>query len=288
MLRGYLRKMRLSKLIALAAILFSSSLSDTSAENQTMDSYFRHMSSRGVEAMSGKVGIMEADAEYSYEFKAFSKLPVKFSLDNKYISIENSSGVELPAHLVGLSTDVETTLPFLGLDKTYLHLGVSPSFYGEDWDFVSSNFRIPCRSFLVYLPDEKWTFLAGVAVYPDFERQVFPILGFIYKPNERWAFNIVPKRPSISYAFNDKVTLFTEGGSSFGEYEVTKDNVKNVVIAYKELHLAAGIKYKVNSFIQSSLCAGAIFNRSLKYRDSLGKVNIKDGAYTEIRFIIKI
>lgn len=276
------------RILALAAVLLFSLAGKSLAGGQELDTYFRYMPGSKAKAISGELELMEASSEYSYEFKFMDKLPVKFSLGNKYISIDNSTEVELPAHLVGLATDIETTLPFPGLEKAYLRLGVSPSFYGDDWDFVSSNFRIPFRAFAIYLPDDKWTFLAGLAVYPDFRRQVFPILGFIYKPDESWTFNIVPKRPSISYALNEKVTLFTEGGSSFSEYEVTKDNLKNVVLSYNELHLGAGIKYKPNSAVEGCLSAGGIFNRSLKYRDSLGKVNLKDGVYTEARFTIKI
>lgn len=254
-----------------------------------IDSYVRYMPSRSVDAMSGKVELIESGAEYSYEFRAFDKLPIKLSLDNNYISIENSlESMELPAHLVGLTTDVETTVPFFHFNKTFLRIGISPSFYADDWDFPSSSFRIPQRYFLVYQPDSKWTFLYGLAVYPDFENEVLPILGFIYKPNDKLVFNIIPKRPNITYLVNERMSLFAEGGTSLNsEFEVTRDNTENVVLRYKETRLGGGIKFKFNQYIQSSISAGGIFNRCLKYRDGQGKVNIKDGLYTEFRIEIK-
>lgn len=256
---------------------------------QQIDSYFRYIPSRSAKTISGKVGIIESESEYSYEFKVCDKLPVKFSLTPQYIGIENTTEVELPSNLTGLTTDIETTLPFFNFDKTYLRLGVSPSFYGEDWDFETSNFRIPMRYFLIRQPNAQWTFIAGVAVYPDFESEILPILGFIYQPNDKLIFRIVPERPNISYAFNDRVTIFTEGGSSLnGEFEVSKDNLKNVVLRYKQMRLGSGIKFKFNKFIQSSLSAGAVFNRTLQYRDSLGKVNLKDGFYTEFRVELEL
>jgi hypothetical protein len=250
-----------------------------------IDSYFRYMPSRSVDAMEGKVEIVEADSEYSYELKLFGKLPVKFSLDNKYIGIEDSvTNVELPAHLVGLTTDIETTLSFFNFDQTYLRIGLSPSFYGDDWDFETSAFRLLSRFLILYIPNAKWTFLAGVAVYPDFENEALPVLGFVYKPNDKLAFNIIPPRPNITYLLNDQVTLFGEGGGSLNsEFEVTRNDKKNVVLRYKEMHLGAGIKLKLNKFIQSSLSFGSVFNRSLKYRDNQGKVEIKNGLYGEFR-----
>ena len=130
--------------------------------------------------------------------------------------------------------------------------------------------------------------MAGVAFYPEFKYDIFPILGFIYKPNDKLSFNLTPDRPNISYILNSRITLFLEGSSAFDEYEVDKDNLENVVLRYREIHLGTGIKYKVNKFIQSSLSVGGMFNRYLEYKDSLGKVDIKDGVYTEFRLEIKI
>lgn len=274
-------------ILSLFIVTFGLTLNSAQAEDEfphKADSYFRYIPSRSAKTISGEVEIIESESEYSYEFKTFDKLPLKFSLTTQYIGIENATEVELPAHLTGLTTDIETTLPFFNFDKTFFRLGLSPSFYADDWDFQTSNFRIPMHYVLIHQPNDRWTFIIGVAIYPDFEKEVFPVMGFIYQPNDKLIFNLVPKRPNISYLVNERLTWFTEGGSFVNsEFEVTKDNLKNVVLAYKELRIGSGIKYKFNKFLQTSLSAGAIFNRSLKYRDSLGKVNIKDGFYTEFR-----
>lgn len=294
MLAKFTGKAALITFVAVAALIIFGPVLGAGTEDKddcvrhNFDSYFRYVPSRAAESQSGKIEIMEADSEYSYEFKAFEKLPVKLSLDNKYIGIENTTPVELPAHLSGLTTDIETTFPFFSQTNTYIRVGVSPSFYDATWDFEASSFRIPSRAYLIYKPSETWTYIAGVAVYPDFENEVYPVLGFIYKPNDKLTFNIVPKRPNISYILNEKITLFAEGGNSFGEYEVDKDNLKNVVLRYKEMHLGAGLKYKFNKATQASLSAGGMFNRSLKYRDSLGKVNLKDSCYAEFRLEVRI
>jgi len=256
---------------------------------QKMDSYLRYTPARGIKTTSGKVEFIESGNTYNYGFKAFGKLPVKLSLDEKYIGIENTlTNVELPAHLVGLSAGIETTLPFLGVNNTYLRLGVSPSFYTDDAELESSAFRIPSYYYLIYRPNPRWTFLSGIAVYPDFEDEVLPILGFIYKPNDRLAFNIIPKRPNITYILNDKVSAFAEGGLALNsEFEVKRDNSENVVLSYRETRLGTGLEFKLNRYIQASLSAGGMFGRRLKYRDNQGKVDIKDGLYTEFRVEIK-
>jgi hypothetical protein len=253
------------------------------------DTYYRFMPSRGVDAMSGRVGVTEVSQEASYVVKAFGKLPIEFSLESSYLGLDNTTAIKFPGKLTGLSAGFEATIPFFKFDKTYFRFGAFPSFYTDNWNFCSSAFRIPNRYIVIHQPNDLWTFVVGVAVFPDFIDEVAPILGFIYKPNDRLLFNIVPMTPSISYKLNDKLTVFCEGGSSSGEYEVTRDQYKNVRLEYKEFHLGSGLKYKINKYVNSSVAVGGMFNRQLKYDpDSLGKVNIGNGFYSEFRIEMKL
>jgi len=292
MIMGFIKRMGLGLLLIMATLTLANAETknkEGSFSYQELDSYVRYAPGCNIKSTSGKVEFIESGNTYNYGFKAFGKLPVKLSLEEKYIGIENTlTNVELPAHLVGLSAGIETTLPFFRVKNTYLRLGVNPSFYTDDGEFKSSAFRIPSYYYLIYRPHPQWTFLSGIAVYPDFEDEVLPILGFIYKPNDKLAFNIIPRRPNITYALNEKVSLFAEGGLALNsEFEVKRDNSENVVLSYKETHLGTGLKFKLNKYIQASLSAGGMFNRRLKYRDNQGKVDIKDGLYTEFRVEIK-
>jgi hypothetical protein len=256
--------------------------------NNEVDSYVRHIPSRSVKAQSGKVEVIESGVKYTYKLKLFDKLPVELSVNPEYVSINRSVAVELPSHLTGFSTDIETTLPFFNLARTYFRIGLSPSFYGDNWAFSSSNFRIPSRFFCIYQPNEKWTFICGIAVYPRYENYVLPIAGFIYKANDKLVFYIVPHRPNISYALTDRVTLFVEGDSSIAEFVVNRDNSENVILRYAQAHLGSGARFKINKSIETSLSAGEVFNHYLRYRDSGGKAGIKDGLYVEFRIQARI
>lgn len=288
------RFIRLSKIcifiIALLAFSFSASCAEEETENLSKElySYVRFMPSAGVSAMSGKVQMTDASTGYSYDFKAFDKLPVELSLETKYIGIKNTTRVSLPPHLTRLTFGLETTFPFLDFNDTYLRLKLMPSFYSQEWNFESSGFRLPTHSFLIYKPNDKWTYIVGVAVYPDFETEVFPILGFIYKPNDKWTFNIVPDDPNISYMVNNKLSVFGEGSACWDEFEVTRGDSENVVLINQEKHLGAGLEYKFNKFMKSRLSVGGVFGRSLKYRDDEGKLSVKNGLYTEFRVSIQI
>ncbi|MDD5097641.1 MAG: DUF6268 family outer membrane beta-barrel protein [Candidatus Omnitrophica bacterium] len=254
---------------------------------QELDAYARYMPSSGAGSQSGKIGITDSAAEYSYEIKAFGQLPIQFAVGSRYIGIENSTVVQLPAQLTTVSFGAEVTLPFFNFDKTYLTIGIAPTFLSDNWNFHTESFSLMQRYFLIYQPNDKWTFVCGANYYPRFRQPVSPILGFIYKPNDRLTFNIIPETPEVSYLLNDKLTVFIQGDSTDGEYRVTKDNLKNVVLNYNEMHLGAGLRCKWNKNITGSFTAGGVFNRSIEYRqDSLGKVTVKNGFYTELRLVM--
>lgn len=276
-----------SAVISLLAVAQAAEREEEVYPKEEIKSFVRYTARRSTKADAGRVEIIQSEIEYSRGLKFFRQLPVKVALNQEYIGIKNETQVELPSRLIGLSSDIETTLPFFGLDRAYLRLGVSPSFFGDDWEFHSSGFRIPSRYYFIFRKDEKWTFVGGVALYPDFQRKVFPIAGFIYKPNDKLSFNIIPERPNINYAINDKTSLFAEGGVFIKEFEVTRDNQENVVLRYAGFNLGSGVSHKINKSAQTFFSVAGVFNRSLRYRDSVGKVSMKNSLYGELRMEVK-
>jgi len=252
--------------------------------SQNINSFFRYIPKSKVESQAGKIEAMEAGIEYSYAFKAFGKLPLKLSLGNDYIAIDNSSSVKLPSHLV-----LDATFPCFSLENTYFRLGLRPAMLRDDWDFETSSFRIPFYTVLIRQLNDKLMFLVGVAVAFDFEQEVMPVLGLVYKPNARLSFNLIPEEPNISYQLNEKVTLLAEGGISSGEFEVDKDNLSNVVLMYKEMRLGIAAKIKITPNVEASFGVGRTFQRSIKYRDTnLGKLSIEPSVYSQVRLEIKL
>jgi hypothetical protein len=251
---------------------------------QEVDTYVRYMPSSGAKAIAGGISLIDSETEYSYETKLFGRLPVALGVITSYTGIDNNTSVDLPSQLTGISFGMETTLPFFNVKDTYFRIGLAPSFYGDRWDINSSNFRLPSRLFWIYQPDPKLVFIAGVAVNVDYSEAFFPILGAIYKPNEKLAFNIIPPRPTITYALDDKWTVFAEAGMKAEEHEVSAYGQKSTVLQYNDMRAGAGISYSVNKHIEASFSAGTVFSRYLRYRqDCYPKVSLENGPYTEFR-----
>jgi len=260
-------------------------------ENYTFefDSFGRYMPTVDAKNQSGKVGVVDSASEFNYLFKLFGKIPTQAGVIAEYISINNSTDLLLPSKLTGVSIGMESTVPFFNLNKTFLRFGIAPSFYGDSWNIRTSNFRIPMRFFLIHTPNEKLVLIGGVAVRPNFREVVLPILGFIYMPNERWVFNIVPDRPNITYNINKKWSVFLEGDQTGGEYKVNLEDRKDQVMEYNENHAGLGTSYEFNKYLQVSLSGGYMFNRTIRYRHKdLGKVALENGAYTELRVEVTI
>lgn len=248
-----------------------------------IDTLYRFMPKRAAKQLSGTVGITESEIEYSHNFKVFGKLPVQFGLGAGYTSINNTTEVYLPAHLTDIAFDIETTFNFFNVKNTYLRVGITPTFKSDNWRVNNSNCRILPRVFAIYQPNDKLTLIGGIAAFPGYENKFAPIVGIIYKYSDKLLFNLTPKRPTINYALTDKLNVFLEGDFSGGEYQVKKDGYKKAILQYNEIHTGAGVQYSVNDFIDVSLSTGYMFNRYLKYRDSLGKVDIKSGLYMDCR-----
>lgn len=238
---------------------------------------------------NSRISILESNFDYSYECKLFGELPVTFSLESEYIDINKTSQLDLPSHLVGLSAGINAVFPFFNVDKTYINLGVSPSFYSDDWHFETSSFRLPVNGYLIYRPDEKLIVVAGIAFFPDFKDKFFPVIGFVYKPNEKTIFNFTSENPSIAYSPNDRITIFAEAELPLGaEFEVDHDGMQNVVLIYNDMRLGGGVKYKINKFISASISAGGVLDRYIRYRDIDGKLSIKNGMYAEFAIDMQI
>jgi len=247
--------------------------------NNQVNASVTYIPSRSIEKKAGKIGIVESEVGYGHSLKIFGELPIKLSLNSQYMGIDQSTNSELPSSLTGVSADIEATFPFLNVQHLYLDVDAIPSFYGDGWSFESSGFRIPSRYTAVYQANDQWTWLGGVEILPKYQDKVFLIFGVIYTPNDHLSINLNPDDSIISYSLNDKMTVFLEGRFFLDEFVVERNNAQDVILRYTETRLGSGIKFKINPYSAVSLSTGEVLDNILKYRDSAGKIKIKNGVY---------
>jgi hypothetical protein len=249
-------------------------------------SYFRYMPSRDRDEAAGKVSLIESGSQFSYNFKVAGKMPVTISVGEEFVGINKKNiSVPLPSHLTIINSDLDAYLP-TPYEKWFLGVGASPSFNSDDWDGSTESFRMSGRTFLVYQPKEELTLMAGVAFYPGYVDNVLPVFGMIYKPNDKLSFNLTPNRPNITYRVNERLAAFVTGGFDFEEFQISRGS-GSAVLQYRQDRVGTGVEFDINKNIQSFVTLGGAFNRFLEYRDNIGKVEIKNGLYTEVRLQAK-
>lgn len=249
-----------------------------------MDNYYRYVPFTSMTAQPGRIAIMDIGNEMSYEFKVADKLPIEIGLVTRFINLNGKEAmdVSIPAKLTRIAMRTEVTVPAF-LEKLYLRMGITPTCNSDDWNCNASTLRIPGHMMLIYQLNEQWIFVAGVAGFPSYETKILPFGGLIYKPNDKLIFNLVPERMNVTYNLTDKLAVFCEGDMSGEEFKVVKDGYKGAILQYNEVHAGTGLSFKINKNINTSLTLGRMFNRNLKYRDSLGKLTMKNAYYSEFR-----
>lgn len=211
-----------------------------------MDS--RYLSESDVASQFGNIQITESKLEVEYDLKAFGQLPLTFSLEGKHIDIDEDLAQELPSHLEGrsLGLSVKFPVPFIDTEHYYLGLDVMPSLYTDKAQWESSAFRVPFRTYLIYKQSDQLIWVAGVTVRIDYDDEVMPLIGVIYKPTDRLSFNLASTDPYIEYKLTEQTAAFWEFGYVMDEYEVNRDGQKGVVLKYREASTGLGLRHKIS------------------------------------------
>lgn len=243
----------------------------------------RRVYSSDVDAVSGEVAVTETGFNFTREFKTSAGMPVEYALDVGHIDIEDDVPVDLPSHLESrsLRAGVKFPVPFIEDDRYFMGIDVSPTFNTDGYTWKSGAFRLPFRSYLIYKESDDFILVGGVSVRPEYDVDVIPILGLIYKPNDRLSFNLASDDPDISYKLDDATTLLWEFGYTFEEYEVTRGSQEGVVLEYRDISTGIGIEHAFNEHITAALSVGGVFGRWLEYKDDAGKVVPDAGIYAD-------
>lgn len=242
-----------------------------------------------VKNMTGHVQMNESSLRLQYDTKFREQLPVSLSLNFKHLNIDESLPVQLPAHLEGrsLGLGVKFPMPFVERDDLFMGFDIYPSLYTDDWDWEGGAFRLPFRTYFIYKPDDNFIFVAGAWIRVDYDSPIVPIIGLIYKPNDRLSFNLASEDPHIAYRINEQWTIFTEFRFLIDEYEVTRGQNQHVVLKYSESRAGIGCRFQPNHNFEIAFSAGGVGGRRLDYEDDNGKVVPKATEYVRLKVGLK-
>lgn len=244
----------------------------------------RTIAASDVDAQSGNVAVTESEFDFKHNGKALGELPVEISLHYGHINIDDEVPDILPAHLESrqLGLGAKFPVPFISDDRYFLGIDIFPKLNTDDWQWKSSAFRMPFRAYFIYKESEEFILVGGLNIRPGYDRKVIPILGLIYKPNDRLSFNLASDDPNITYKFTDKMTVLWEFDFQFEEYEVARNGQDGIVLKYNEASTGAGIKYQFTKNLSTAVSIGSVFARRLEYKnEDYGKVVPDAGVYVQ-------
>ncbi len=282
-------------LLVLLLVLFANISSGWAEEAQTMDPQSplqinaaiqsHHIYSSDIEATDSEIDITSTNFGLGSKFKVAGQLPVEILLNIGHKDINTDSPVDLPSHLEArrLKLAVKFPAPFVSDDRFFMGIDILPTFNTDSWDWKSGAFRIPFRGYLIFKDSDDFILVGGVTVRPEYEREVIPLIGLIYRPDDRLAFNLASDDPNISYKLTDATLLRWEFQYAFDEYEVTRGAREGVVLQYQEISSGFGIEHQFNETFKGTVSAGGVFNRQLEYSDEVGKVAPDAGFYAGAR-----
>lgn len=273
--------------IGLVAVFYLFPLSVSAGEEKsfTITADSRVIAESDVNAMAGDIAIAESGFGIEHEYKIGGALPLGLSFDYKHTDINENLPVNLPSHLEGRSFGIGTKfpMPFCASDSHFMGIDVFPSWYTDDWTWTDSAFRMPFRIYGIYKKSDAFIVVAGASIRVDYDESVLPILGIIYKPNDRLSFNLASDDPNVTYQWNEHWSVFGELDFVRDEYEVTRGGQKGVVLKYRETSGGVGLRYHHDKLLQASLSVGSVMGRRLQYRDDIGKVEPDAGVYARAK-----
>ena len=239
-------------------------------------------------AGSGHLSVNESRFDFSKDFK-IRELPLTVGFTYRETGINENLDANLPSRLVAEEFQLGTRFPLPFMDSEHYFVGVDifPSMYTDSGDFTSSAFRIPFRTYLIYKKDENFILVLGVKIRPEFDSVAIPVIGLIYKPNDRLTFNLASSDPSITYKIDDKLTALVELNENIDEYEVTRNGQEGVVFKFNESSVGGGFKYAFTKNIEAQWTTGGVFGRYMEYRDKVDKTVPDAGIYTSFKLSAK-
>ena len=129
------------------------------------------------------------------------------------------------------------------------------------------------------------TFAIGAAYDSiSHDYRIMPILGFEWRPAEKWSVAIGFPKTAVSYELNKKVTMSLAASGSGGTYfikddpypGVTSRSLSNSKLEYTEARLGFQTDWKINDTFAVTTSIGQVLYREFKYIDRNNKVRSRD------------
>ncbi len=140
-------------------------------------------------------------------------------------------------------------------------------------DVDSSTIGVTGGAFATYLANEKLQITFGLAVTPDSDLKVFPLVGMRWQINDQFTLEAGIPKTRISYRVAPHWTLYGGLDMAGTTFRTDKDlsastglpAYNNALATYRDLRIGAGVGYEIRRGLRAEVEAGASVYRRIDY-----------------------
>jgi hypothetical protein len=214
----------------------------------------------------GKVGMSEEKARLGRTFRVTPRLSLTPEIIYSEIQVSAPSAARLPEALHSLS---------LGLRGDYqasralsFSMLLAPGLEGDFRQINSDDIRVRVGFTGRYQLSDKLTLLGGLIYQEGYHRlPVLPIIGAIYRPDEKWTISLAAPSPGVTYAPTRDLSFHLGGEFSGGEYQLHEAALGAQVVRYRDFRVVGNTEFTIIARLKGELAAGYAFDREFVFYD---------------------
>lgn len=238
--------------------------------------------SRGT-ANLGEMDAVEFSLRYSARFQVNESYSYSIGLDYERWGFGLAPGLQVPNTLQGVSLVFGNRWKFA--DKWAVAVSARPGLYSDFDEITGDDVSVPVSVVFSYDVNPKLQLMFGANFQSGRDIPVLPAIGAVWKPDDKWTVSLILPRPSVSYAFDDKLSVFAGGELTGGAYTVG-DNFGTRVgdpslngerLTYREIRAGGGVRYDFSKKLRLEVEGGWVIDRRFVYDDRKLQFN-GDGA----------
>jgi hypothetical protein len=234
----------------------------------------------------GDISINEVKTGFTRRFRINPEYEISTGLHYSLREIDAPETANLPESLQTLSINLGGE--YRANDTLTLGIRISPVLSSDGKSFATNDLRVPIGLHTRYYLSKALTLFGGVA-YTGQSRAfpVFPFIGVLYLPTEKWAFAFGFPRTGITFKQNKEIEYFIAAEFSGGEYRLHDSSYGADIISYRDYRALAGADIRLFPFVKLGIHGGYAFARKFVfYEGSREDINLDNAPFgrLEIKF----
>jgi len=212
----------------------------------------------------GQVGLGEFRVKLGRSFPIVPRLRFTPELSYTQVEVSAPAAARLPGSLY--STTLGLRLDHQLDQRLGYSVFVAPGIAGDYRSIGGEDVRVRLGVLGRYSSSQRLTLLAGLIYTPGYHSlQVLPMLGMVYRPDDRWTLSIAAPRPGVSYALTPELKLNLNAEYHGTEYQLHQESLGARVVRYRDFRFTGGAEWNLADRLTGELAAGWAVGRKFLF-----------------------